>query len=359
MSSSYEQQLALVQGLRRSRTEDERNIDWSRPDGVIGFALTPKGRIEIFLPGPQLDARFRRVREALEYTRWFRAGGSELLANRILLPSAGHFEQVAAFLSTELLRNGATDDLPGAFTRTEPLIDLAIDDLMIADEAFLGLCGEMLIFHALLRAAPDHHVGDIIDSWTGYREVARDFQLGQVGVEVKTTTSSTSSHVFRGVHQLEIGHGVDRVEETSYVLASLGLEWTEGANTTSLPELVEGLVARTTEALGVAAGAFIDDLVARIADYGSPRTLGYDHTTMAETARFGRRFRLRFARGYDIADEAIRLLTTDDLRARPFIVAESLYARVNLPDQVRGDVNPVIGLADCAHRILGVHRSTR
>jgi hypothetical protein len=104
--------------------------------------------------------------------------------------------------------------------------------------------------------------------------------------------------------------------------------------------------------------ALIEDLVAQLADYGSPTTLGYDHNTMAESARFRRRFRLRFARGYDLADEAIRLLTTDDMRARPFIDVESLYARVNFPDQVRGDINPVVGLANCAHRILGAPRST-
>jgi hypothetical protein len=79
--------------------------------------------------------------------------------------------------------------------------------------------------------------------------------------------------------------------------------------------------------------------------------LGYDHNTMAESARFGRRFRLRFARGYDMADEAIRLLTTDDMRARPFIDAD-LHLRVNMPDQVSGDVNPVVGLSNCARRIL-------
>ena len=172
-------------------------------------------------------AHFRRVREALEYRRWFRTGGGELLANRILLPSAGHFEQVAAFLCTELLRSDAVTDLPRAFARTEPLIELAIDDLMIAEEAFLGLCGEMLMLHTLLQNAPNGGVGDVIDSWKGYRETARDFQFGQMGVEVKTTARSTSSHLFRGVHQLKPGHGVDGAEETGYMLASFGLDWSE------------------------------------------------------------------------------------------------------------------------------------
>ena len=60
---------------------------------------------------------------------------------------------------------------------------------MIADEAYLGLCGEMLMLHALLRAAPDELVHDIVDSWKGYRETSRDFQLVWMGVEVKNTNS--------------------------------------------------------------------------------------------------------------------------------------------------------------------------
>lgn len=355
MISSYEHQLAIVQGLQPSSSEDDRHIEWCVSDGVIGLARTPKGRIEIFLEGPQLEARYRRVREALEYQRWFRAGGDELLANRILLPSAGHFEQVAAFLSTELLRNNGTADLPGAFARTEPLIELAIEELMIADETFLGLCGEMLLLYALLKAAPNERVRNVIDSWKGHRETARDFQLGQVGVEVKTTTRSTSSHVFSGVHQFELGHGVDGAEETSYVVASLGLEWTEiddEENSTSLPEIVNALIERINEATGASAAAYIDQLLAQIADYGSPTAVGYNHRTMAESARFSRRWRLRFARGYDMADAAIRLFTTDDMRARPFIDVESLHLRVNLPDQVSGDLNPVVGLSNCARRIL-------
>lgn len=61
-------------------------------------------------------------------------------------------------------------------------------------------------------------------------------------------------------------------------------------------------------------------------------------------------------RCYDMTDEAIRLLTTDDMRRRPFIDAESLRLRVNLPDQVTGDVNPRIGLSNLACWILDESR---
>ena len=355
MTTTYETQLAIVQRLKPSATDNDRHIEWCVSSGVVGLARTPEGRIEIFLEGMRLQARFRRVREALEYQRWFRSGGDELLANRILLPAAGHFEQVAAFLCTELLRAGAVEDLAGAFSRAEALIELAIEDLTLADESLLGLSGEMLLLRALLREAPTEHVRDVVESWKGYRETARDFQLGGTGVEAKTTTSSTSSHVFSGVHQLEVGHSVDASEERSYLVASLGLEWPELddlENTTSLPEVVDGVIGRLDQVLGASASVLVNELISNIANYGSA-TLGYDHRTMAGIARFRRPFRLRFARGYDFADPAIRLLTTDDMRARPFIDIDSLSLRINLPEYVSGDLNPVVGLSNFARRIVG------
>jgi hypothetical protein len=352
----YEDQLALVHRLPYATSDGDREIGWGSSGGSVGLARTSVGRVEIFLPGPPLEATSRRVREALEHQHWFRADGGALEANRILLPEAGHFEQVAAFLSTELLRNGAPTDLPSAFASTEPLIEMAIEELLLAEDAFRGLCGEIRLLVALLRDAPDERVQEVLASWKGYGESARDFQLGLAGVEVKTTTHATSSHLFRGVHQLEPGHGVDGADETTYLLVSLGLAWADAheqdESQTSLPDLVDSAITRLHETMGPAAEGAAAEFILRIAEYGSPATIGYNHATMREHARFARRFRLAFARGYDMADHQIRLITTQDLVQRPFIQADSLHVRVDFPDQVTGDVNPVHGLAACAQRIL-------
>jgi hypothetical protein len=73
---------------------------------------------------------------------------------------------------------------------------------------------------------------------------------------------------------------------------------------------------------------------------------------MSKSARFARRFRLGFVRRYDFTDPAIRLLTTDDMNARPFVNINSLKLRINLPDQVSGDVNPRVGLANCTRGLV-------
>jgi hypothetical protein len=351
--TTYEELLGIVQGLQRSVSDENREITWTS-GSPVGVARNPHGLIEIFLEGPPLAARYRRVRDALEYQRWYRAGGTELVANRLLLPAAGHFEQIAAFLCTELLRNGAASDLPDAFAKTEPLVDLTIKDLLIADETFVGLCGELLLLDALARAVLATHVGELVESWKGYRESARDFQLPTIGVEAKTTVGASSSHHFRGVHQFEVGHGVDGADETQLMVVSVGLEWSdeaERANSTSLPELVERLIQRVVATTGASASMIVNELLDHIAAYGGAATTGYDHRTMAESSRLSRPFRLRFCRAYDINDPTIRLLTTDDLRARPFIDAESLRLRVDFPDQVTGNINPIVGLSTAARAI--------
>lgn len=354
MTASYEDQLRIVRDLSLPSSDDDRHITWCIEPGPIGVALTSGGLIEIFLEGSPLAATTRRVQDALDYQRWYRHDGSELWASRILLPAAGHYEQVAAFLCTELLRNGAVDDLDGAFARTEPLIDLAIHDLHIADEAFLGLCGEVLLLHALANAAPADQVGSVIDSWKGYRDSPRDFQLGLLGIEVKTTTGSVSSHRFSGVHQLEPGHGVDGMREVGYMVVSMGLEWCDSdgePNATSLPQLVDGLLERIRTA-DERNRLRESELLRNISAYGRPRGSGYDHHSMADSTRYGKRFRLQFVRGYDMTDGSIRLLSTEDFQERPFLDPTSIRVRVNLPTQVAGDINPIVGLNRCAQRAL-------
>lgn len=353
--TTYEQQLEIVEDLQLPSTPDERYIRWCLDGAPVGFALTPAAQIEIFLRGPALDARFERVRQATEHQRWFRSDGDELLANRILLPGAGHFDKMAALISTDLMRNGGIDDLPSAFATTEPLIDLAIGELLLAQNAFLGLCGEMLLLRTLLEAAPPSRNREVLDAWHGYRETPRDFQLGFVGVEVKTTTSGTSSHQFEGIHQLELGHGVDGTEEDHFYLCSVGLDWVvdgKDESTTTLPEIVEALLARMQETLGPVADNHINSFIRHISEYGLASELGYDHARMSEFARFNSRFSVRFVRCYDMTDNAIKLLTTDDMHARPFIERDSLRLRINLPDYVGGDLNPIDGLGPSAKRIL-------
>lgn len=279
------------------------------------------------------------------------------MANRLLLPAAGHFDQVAAFLCTELLRNGAAKDLQTAFRRTEPVLELAIERLRIADRAILGLSGELVLLDALLRATPDPSVAEVIDGWAGYGQSTRDISLGAIGVEVKTTTRSTSSHMVQGVHQVETTHDEEGRDETALFLVSIGLEWVDHVEAElsvfRLPQLVDSLTTRVMEALGETSGtAVVYEFLRHVSEYGSSAEIGYDHRTMAGNVAFHRPFRLTFVRCYDMRDDHIQVLRSDDIRRRPNTELKSVTFRINLPEQVRGDENPTVGLNAAAQKIL-------
>jgi hypothetical protein len=349
---SYEHQLSLVKALPRAESDADRELTWCLDAGPVGVARDPKGHVEIFLAGPKLHARSTLVRENLEHQTWYRRDGGPLAANRLMLPAAGHFDHIAAFLCTELLRNGAGSDLVQAFRRTEPMIELAIQRLRITDEATLGLCGELLLLHALLvDQAAD--AAALVASWHGHREAPRDFQLGYVGIEVKTTTGQASNHPVEGVHQVEPGHGVDGHEESDFLLVSIGIQWADaGAGVVTLPALVNSVVKELQRSAGTHAPRIVEELLAKVKAYGGPSELGYDHMTMAESPTFGRAFRRTFVRCYDMGDEAIRVLRSDVLSDASHIDPQSVRFRLRLPPQVRGDLNPVVGLGEVARSIL-------
>ena len=182
MTPTYESLLVTILGLPRSATADQRKITWLEGSHRIGTSRTHDGHVEIFLAGERLQPNSALVRQNLEFQTWFRRSQEPPLeANRILLPAAGHFNQVAAFICTELFRNKADKELVTGFRCTEPVIELAISRLRISDEVVLGLAGELLLLEALLRHAPKGSVRRVLDSWAGFGRSVRDFRLGRPG----------------------------------------------------------------------------------------------------------------------------------------------------------------------------------
>lgn len=355
---TYEQILATTSGLAASASVDERHVEWLTSTGVVGLSRTYESRIEIFLAGSKLKPNFRVVRESLEYQTWHRGVGEPTVdANRLLLPAAGHFDQVAAFLCTELLRNGADFDLASAFRTAEPVIELAISRLRLSDEALLGLIGELLLLNALLQRAPVERVPAVASSWLGWRVSTRDFSWKWVGVEVKTTTRTESSHKVQGVHQVEPQGDPDRGDgtESKLFLVSIGLEWAppNQGNTYALPGIVDSIIARLKDALGEAASSeAIEAILLHIREYGAAQEIGYDHRTMATNAVFTRPFIPRFVRCYDMTDPSIAVLRSGDVSQRFHVDFGSVNFRVILPNQVHGDLNPIVGLNPAAEEIL-------
>ena len=351
--TSYEEVLEQINAVPAGLTGNDRTINWLTDAQVVGVARNSRGHLELFLAGEQLKPRTSTVKYAIHYHSWHRDTQPPLSANRILLPALGHFDQVGAFIAAELLREKADANMERAFAVIEPLIELAIKRLEIAESAILGLVGELLLLDALCRRADDRHVGPVVQAWDGWRRSARDLTWEGTGVEIKTTTRTTSSHAVRGVHQIEPAAATDDSPgESRLLLVSIGLRQADpNVPALSIPSLVESIVARLTVS---GAGGLVDEFLKRVAMYGSESGIGYEHATMANEAPFTTPFSLTFIRGYDMADPAVEVLRRDDVLAHQHVDAQSLSFRVDLPATITLN-NPIAGVRRVAEAILGLN----
>jgi hypothetical protein len=293
------------------------------------------------------------VKSAMHHHYWHRGNQPPLSANRICLPALGHFNQVGALITAELLREKADVNLERAFALTEPLIELAIKRLEISENAIIGLLGELLLLDALCRRTDDRHVGPVVQAWDGWRRSARDLTWEGTGVEIKTTTRATSSHAVHGVHQIEPAAATDDSPgESRLLLVSIGLRQADpNVPALSIPSLVASIVVRLTAS---GASGLVDEFLKRVAMYGSESGIGYEHATMANEAPFTTPFSATFVRGYDMADPAVEVLRRDDVVAHQHVDVQSLSFRVDLPATISLN-NPIPGARRVAEAILGLH----
>lgn len=303
------------------------------------------------MAGPELISTSAAVREALEFRTVHREGQPSFDANRLALPVPTHFDQVAAFICTELLRSGADTSLAGAFAATEPIIELAIERLLVLDRIVVGLLGELLLLEALCRRSTPTHVAQLVESWDGWRRSSRDFTLGSLGIEVKTTAGNTSSHIVEGVHQVERNTiAMDGDAEDRLLLVSIGVQANTGeTNSVTIPGLVDRILGRMVDA-GMdetAVGAFLSHL----AEYGRDSGGGYDHKERTSNAAFSKSFLTTFFRAYDMADDAIQVLRRQDVTVRAHVDVGSVKFRIDLPAAVSAE-NPMVGANQVALAIL-------
>lgn len=349
--TTYESVLDLIASVPIASSVGVRDIKWVTGAHVVGVSRDHMGQVEVFLRGAELNPLSKVVGEAIEFRAWHRDQAPPFEANRLLLPSLGHFDPVAAFICTELLRGGADVSLRQAFAQTEPIIELAIERLRLSSEAILGLAGELLLIDALCRQADDHKVAPIIGSWDGWKKSSRDFSWGSTGVEVKTTTRSVSSHPVEGIHQVERSAGSDGgAQEDRLFLVSIGLRSAEPeGDAFTIPQLVDRIIARIE---GAGAGQpVVDIFLTHVAEYGANLGGGYQHGAQVPDPTYTTPLLTNFFRAYDMADTAVEVLRRDDVAVRHHVDINSLKFRVELPITA-GPGNPIGGANQVAQVIL-------
>ncbi|GEA84170.1 PD-(D/E)XK motif protein [Cellulomonas gelida] len=323
---------------------DERRISWVGTKRRIAISRDATGQLEIFLVGGPLVARERAVRERLVHDSWVTAGGNLLSANRLRLPPGEHYDAIGATLLLELIDKGYESGPDAAFRRTEPLVALALEPAHAENAVLTGLGGELYTFAAMIRA--DFAAAELcLDAWQGWRRSSRDFQLGARGVEVKTSTTSASRHHVQGWYQVEPGVAADGTVETELHLLSIGIRWLA---TGSAGMTIESLVKDILIALPASRRAPFLDAVRGYAG----AALALDHDGTAGQTSLRRPFIPTYERLYDLADKRISIPVSADFTPFVDVVTDSVSFVIELPDQVRGDRNPVVGMHSIMSRLF-------
>lgn len=338
--TTYEGALHRITRLEPAASENERLVDWIDDSGQVGVARTNSGRVELFFVGPELEVTYRSIADQIVYKQYFRKDGGPFTASRLEMPLAGHFDQVAAFICAELVRNGSKSDMVAAFAASEPVIDLALESLHNSDSWLRGLVAELALLRAMVTQAEDSAVPLVLDSWAGYQPSLRDFSLGTTGVEVKATSRAASTHAINGLYQVERQHE----EDDLYLASFVGLSWQveSGPTTLTARALIEGIIERITEAELPA--SLVERLWFQVSEYLPKAGNGPDP--------LDRPFKWSAVRMYDLTDPGLQFIGSDDVAKRPNTVLPSVRYDVALPDQVTGDLNPVVGLNKSASLIL-------
>ncbi|MGW8564767.1 PD-(D/E)XK motif protein [Isoptericola sp. NPDC055881] len=343
-TQSFEWLRAAIEQQPRSKAERGRTIVWADSHKSLGLARDPSDTIEVFVVGPRLLAGTTAVSECLSHQTWTTSDGADLEANRLVLPDAANLPGVAAFVCAELLANCLETDPQTAFTATEPVIMLLLREAEVGNQVRTGLAGELLALEALTRhsTAPDQ----VVDSWFGYGPSSRDLQLGPVGIEVKTTTTSSSTHIVQGFHQVEVGHPATGEPETRLYVLSVGIRWlaVDSQVGRTIPSLVDSILGRlSTDA--------VYRFLARLRQYGGDAGTGYDHERDRERLSFARPWFATFERLYDMTDERVRVMRSKDVEGITHIDPASVTFQIRLPEQVDGNLNPVSGIEQIASRL--------
>lgn len=331
----------LRQDLEKLRVPDgqTRSLQWLAPTLAVG--RTASGDYEIFIRGSEVRAASPLVRRHVQHSEWRpEEGGEPFQANRIVLPAAHHFASIAALISIELLRAGIAG-LSGpqaAFTDVEPIIELAIRRGALPENVVVGLIGELIVLRQLLLVRIDRPemIAGALELWQGWQDAGRDFRVGTISIEVKTTQALTSIHEFSGLHQLEPELLPSGAQEQLYLM-SIGLVASNAIGET-LPMVVSSIESLLkTHGNGA---AIADEFLRRVSLYGRQAGSGYVHSTMRDWSVYGTRYAHNFApRLYRINDPAMRLLTRE-LLSQTFAQPDGISFKMHFPEVVSA-FNPI------------------
>lgn len=342
--SRYEEALRAVRQLVPATNQEDRRVAWFGSKNVLGVSRNHKGAVELYLGGGPLATSRAAVAELVRAENVRDSAGGYSPTNVLTLERGSHMDPVAALVCHELIEAGVLDEggRDRAFSMVELIVEMAIDRSGRSKQIVTGLAGEIFALSRLVAARPSNATA-LVRAWAGYAPSTRDFQLGTVGLEVKTAIGTSSHHHIQGTHQVDLGHSVDGAPETHLYLLSIGIRWlnADEADGDTLTMLTEEIASALDHAEALR-------FRSKVRQYGAASSV--DGTDFG--ASWSRPFKITFARLYDMADPAIQVLRGEHVAEFAHVVSDSVTYRVELPTVVTDAINPVTGIDRAVAKIF-------
>lgn len=226
-----------------------------------------------------------------------------------------NFYQLVSDIVSAVIDSGEEPDaaLLAAVARWEALLSRPT---LMSEEAQAGLFGELWLLERLIGTVG----ADAVDAWVGPVPQPHDFRMGDIELEVKTTSGGSRVHTINGVGQLQPSTGC-----TLY-LVSLKLA-SAGTGGRSLPEAVAAIEAMLAGSPAILA-RFRAGLTAN----------NYDPV---HADRYNRRRRLRDQAVLIEITDGVPRLTSEALGAIDLRFAPQRFGRITYDVNVEG-----LGVAD-------------
>lgn len=344
---TFEELYARARALAIPASNNERRIEWCDELRRLGIARESCGAYEVFLRGSPLIVRDHALRRHVRFDKWSACDGEVFTASRIVFPADLHYCAIAAFAAEELYRCGLLVDMQLAFASAEPILEVALRRAVLTEEMIVGLIGELrfltILFSGVTSAELRAHA---LNAWRGYERAARDFVFPGIAIEVKTSRGPRSLHHIGSIGQVDADRMPTGAPAEGLFLVSIGIEEIAASEDAAGVLTVPGMVDRLLEMLRDPDDADKQTesqhlLLDRIAHYGGGLAV-YDHCRMKSWPAFQAGYRQHFMRIYDLNDPEIAVIRRGTVAECTHVIKDSVQFTVDLPDVIRGDLNPVV-----------------
>lgn len=334
-SRTYESLVDAMQDLKASDNPLRRDLLWVS-ERRLALARGLKGEPEVLVAGAQ--PRSRVVQRHSRNQMVYRPGQTEPLdLLHISFPALPHFDQFAAFITSELQRLSANNSAVAAFGVVEPLIELAFAQHLATTTALTAFATRLLALEALVSDLPSSLHEVAVSAFTD-SDPWRDLSVDGLGAIIRGTDRHTSVHRIRNASEVTVAVG-----ETSLVLLSVGLDWDQSRfdSARSPWDIIEGL-ERILRPLGHETWLTV---VAWMERFRASDAFAYVHKTASTDPVLQQQFTLTFQRVFDLSDDD-GVLTNPDIVSKRRVVGSTLTYDIEM--HAFGDSRDRSGLTDLA-----------